>query len=105
MKGGVKMAVVMFSEWDNAKDEARYKKYGELSRGKTMEWFQKKVKEGVIKNVSSWSDNTGHIILWCEFDGIDLVAKLWKDEEFHKLMMEFFPFVDNMKTRLMRPAR
>ena len=97
-----RMAVVLFSEWDNAKDEPRYTKYLEYSRGKGMEWWRSKVKEGVVKNITSWADNTGHIILWAEFDSIDSVGKLWKDEGFHNTNREFAPLVDNMKTRLMR---
>jgi hypothetical protein len=72
-------------EWDNAKDESRYKRYGEWSRsGRARVYWEKKVEEGIVKNISQWADNTGHLILWIEFVDIDAFAKLWADEEFHK---------------------
>lgn len=105
MKGGKKVAVVMFSEWDMAKDEARSKKHSEFSKGNGMAWWQKKIEEGVVKNVSAWSDNTGYIILWVEFDNIESFAKLWGDEEYHRLSMQGAPFVDNYRVRIMGPLR
>ena len=101
-----KVAVVLFSEWDDAKDEARIRKYAEWSKNKEkgMAWWQKKIKEGVVKSVSLWSDNAGHNIVWVEFDSIDKFAKLWGDEEYHKLSMEGLPLVDNYRVRLMRPS-
>ena len=70
------MKVVFLIEWDNAKDESRYKKYAEQLREPTPEWMKKMVEETNLK-VSHWADNTGHIISWVEFENMEAFAKMW----------------------------
>ena len=99
------MAVVLSVEWDNAKDESRYNKYGEWSRsGHTRVFWEKKLEEGIVKNMSQWADNTGYIIFWAEFENMEAFAKLWSDEEFHKSWLEINPLVDNLRFRILRPS-
>ncbi len=98
------MKVVLLVEWDNAKDESRYEKYVELNREpRPPEWMKKMLEEGIIK-ASGWSDNTGHIIRWNEFENIEAFTKLWNSEEWHKMMLRLNPIVDNLRFRLLRPG-
>ncbi len=97
------MAVVLSVEWDNAKDESRYKRYGEQSREGMPEWFKKLVEEGIFK-VSGWADNTGHIVNFFEFENMEAFSKLWNNEESHKYWLRRNPVVDNMRFRLLRPS-
>ncbi len=97
------MKVALLVEYDNAKDESRYKKYGEQSREGMPEWFKKLVEETNVK-FSDWADNTGHIISWLEFENMEDFAKLWNNEEWHKWWLRRNPFVDNLRFRLLRPS-
>ena len=97
------MAVVLMIEWDNAKDESRYKKYGEQTREGRPEWMKKLVEEGIVKG-RSWADNTGHIVAWFEFDNIEAFAQLWGNEEWQNYWLRRNPVVDNVSFRLLRPA-
>lgn len=97
------MTVVLLAEYDNAKDESRYKKYREQSREPDPEWWKKFVEETNAK-VSIWSDNTGHIIYWFEFENMEGYAKLWGNEEWHKWWLRRRPVVDNVSFRLLRPS-
>ena len=98
------MAVVVFSEWDDAKDEARLRKKAEWDKGKEkgMRWWQEKIKEGVVKSVSGWTDGTGHNIVWVELENIGKFSELWNDETYHELSKEGLPLVDNYRIRILR---
>ena len=99
------MSVILMLEWTNAKDISRFKKYGEFSRsGRGAAYWQKKKDEGIVKNFSNWADNSGYLIFWVEFENIDDFAKLWADEEYHKLFLDWNPLVDNLRFRLLRTA-
>jgi hypothetical protein len=101
------MPVVVMIEWDNAKDESRYEKYAKLSRTQGGVGYtpllQKMIKEGVAKT-SGWTDNTGHLVGWWEFENLEAYAKLWADEEFHRRWLQSNPLVDNARIRILRPA-
>jgi hypothetical protein len=97
------MPVGMLWEWDNPKDEERNRKRLEKSK-EVNEFFFKIAKERDIKAKSSvWADNTGHIILWSEYENFDEIAKWWLDEEFQILMAEMSLLVDNFNIRWLRP--
>ena len=98
------MVIVLFGEWDNPKDPERIQKYRDFSSKKGLAYWEKKVKEGVVKTVSSWSDNTGHIISWIVLEGSKEFSKIWDDEGYHSMMREFILLVDNFRSRMMRPA-
>ena len=107
------MAVVFMMEWDNPKDEARYKKFSEFQswrKGLTekykeyVETMNKMNQEGTLK-FNGWTDNTGHIIGWWEFESIESFGKLWVVEEWHKWTIEFNHLVDNLHFRLLRPVQ
>ena len=97
------MKVVFLVEWDNAKDESRYKKYAEQLKEPRPEWFKKLVEEGIFKG-RNWTDNTGHIIRWVEFENMEAFSKLWNNEEWQKMWLSFNPVVDNLSLRLLRPS-
>ncbi|GAG28118.1 unnamed protein product [marine sediment metagenome] len=97
------MKVALLVEWDNAKDESRYKKYGEQTREPRPEWLEKMVEEGLFKG-SGWTDNTGHVIRWFEFENMEAFAKLWNHEGWHKRWLRRSPVLDNLRFRLLRPS-
>jgi hypothetical protein len=94
-----KMRVYLVMEWDNAKDEARYRKYAEFTRDN--QWPAKKEEEGLFKRTGI-SDNTGHMMGIWEFEDTDAFSKLWNDREYHELMVTLNPLVDNLKVRIGR---
>jgi len=98
------MVIVLFGEWDNPKDPERSQRYRDFSTKKGVPYWEKKVKEGVAKTAGSWSDNTGHIISWIVLDGSKEFGKIWDSEDYHAMMREFIPLVDNFRPRIMRPA-
>ena len=76
------LKVVLLVEWDNPKDETRNKK--RLKHGSEVgtPYYEKKREEGIKWEMSGWSDNTGHMIGWHEFETVEDFAKIWNDEEF-----------------------
>ncbi len=90
-------------EWDNTKDEGRIKKYYHFNL-KRSKYIMGKIEEGIVKNVQGWSDGTGHIEHLIEFEDAEAFAKFWSDEEWHLLQIEFFPLIENLKIRVMRPV-
>ncbi len=97
------MKVVLLVEWDNAKDESRYKKYAEQSREPIPEWWNKLTDETNVKT-SGWVDNTGHIIQWLEFENMEDLAKMWNSEEWQNRWTKWNWLVDNLSFRFLRPA-
>ena len=97
----MKMAIMY--EYDNPKDEARMKKILE-EPDKTTPFFQRKLEEGIVKNISSWADNTGHIVVFIEFENGENLGKFLGDEEFHRLATETAVGIDNIAYRILRPA-
>jgi uncharacterized protein (DUF1330 family) len=91
-------------EWDDAKDEARLEEYYRHGPERRLPYFQKKIEEGIVKSAQGWGDGTGHIVFLIEFEDTDAFAKFWADPEWHKITLEFFPLVDNLRHRLMRPG-
>ena len=96
------MKVVLLVEWDNAKDESRYKEYAKRSR-EPPEWWNKLVEESNVK-VSNWVDNTGHIINWLEFENMEALAKVWDSEDWQNRWTKWNWLVDNLSFRFLRPA-
>ena len=93
---------VMF-EWDTPKDEKRWKGYWDHSQ-KSLPYMEKMKKEGIIKDYSFWSDNTGHVVFLMFFEDEDKFASFWGDEQYHKLASAAVDYYDNVKVRLMRPS-
>jgi hypothetical protein len=101
------LKIAILVEWDNAKDESRYKKYGEVT-GEMMKQgpvatVKKLVEEGVAKG-GAWADNTGHIINLFEFENMEAFGKVWTDSEWHMRYLQINPLVDNMRVRVLRPS-
>jgi hypothetical protein len=61
-------------------------------------------KKGIIKDFHSWTDNTGHFIVFFLFESIEKFAELWNEPDYHKYISEGSMFLENMRLRLMRPA-
>jgi hypothetical protein len=110
---GIVLSVVLMMEWDNPKEESRYRKFAEFIGWRKglakkykeyLEIMDKMTKESALK-FSNWADGTGHIINWLEFDSIESFAKLWSVDNWHKWMLELTPLVDNVRIRMLRPAR
>jgi len=97
------MKMAMLIEYDNPKDEVRIKKVYEQDDLVTPFW-QKKVKEGLVKNLSNWADNTGHIIIFVEFESGEKLGKFLSDGDFHQIAMKAAESVDNLTYRVLRPA-
>ncbi|MFW9925392.1 MAG: hypothetical protein ACFFDM_01355 [Candidatus Thorarchaeota archaeon] len=93
--------VVFFGEFDAPKTniEPYLKLMSESSKAFTA-W----TKKGIIKDFHSWTDNTGHFIVFFLFESIEKFAKLWNEPEFHNFLGESSLFLENMRIRLMRPA-
>ena len=89
-------------EWKNAKDE-RLKKYYDGVPDRQAFW-EKKIKEGIIKKVQGYSDNFGTLIGFIEFENAEKMAKLLSDEEFKVMSIKLSRLVDNCKMRVMTPA-
>lgn len=98
------MTVVLLWEWDNPKDEARNKKRLKFDREEGAPFWEKKRKEGIKLKMTSWSDNTGHIVGWMEFETMDDFSKLWEDKEWQQQVTKWSYLVDNVSVRLLRPT-
>ena len=93
--------VVLFGEFDAPKTnlEPYLKLMTESSKA-----FANWAKKGIIKDFHSWTDNTGHFIVFFLFETIEKYAELWNEPEYHKFIGESSMFVENLRIRLMRPA-
>jgi len=66
--------------------------------------FEGFFKKGIIKDYHSWTDNTGHYVIFFLFESIEKFAEIWSQDDFHKFMSESSLIVENTRIRLMRPA-
>ena len=99
------MTVVLMGEWDNPKDLERNRKRLKYSNEVWRPYWEKLVKEKGIKfKSSSWSDNTGHIINWIEYETMEDFTKMWEDEGHQQRWAAWTYFVDNARIRLLRPS-
>ena len=99
------MTVVQLVEWDNPKDPERHIKQLKYWSEVIGPYWDKLVKEKGIKVESTaWSDNTGHMINWNEFETVEDFAKLWEDEGWQQRLAAFQHLLDNMRIRLLRPS-
>jgi hypothetical protein len=90
-------------EWDTPKDAKQWEGYWEYSK-KSLPYIEKMKKDGIIKDYSFWSDNTGHVVFLMFFEDENKFAKLWGDDEFQKLASDAPDYYYNAKVRLMRPS-
>ena len=94
-------SVMLFGEYDLPKEniEPYLKLMAESSNA-----FASFAKEGIIKEYTSWTDNTNHYVICMLFESIEKFAELWNKEEYHKFLSESAVFLENVRIRLMRPA-
>ena len=103
-RGEVKrMKVVMLVECNTPKETERNKKRYQFSDEHLKPYWDKKDKE-VNMNRSGWSDGSGTVITWMEFETLEDFNKVWGDEEFQILMARWSYNVDNVKIRILRPT-
>ena len=93
--------VALVAEWDMPTSNIEsYLKLMTESSNAFAAWD----KEGIIMEFHSWTDNTGHYIVFFAFESIEKFAQLWNQQEFHRFLSEGSGFVTNIRIRLMRPA-
>jgi hypothetical protein len=99
--GGMRknMTVVYMLEWDNAKEEERFRKYMKLGE-KAIPFYKKLQEKGQLK-YSYWVDDTEHVIQWMEFEDMDAFGKVWSNKEMRNLSAKMRPLVDNIQYRLL----
>ena len=98
------MSVVLLVEWDNPKDTARNKKRLDLEEDHMKPHLEKLINEkGIRVKVSSWTDNTGHIIHWYKYETMDEFAIMWLDERWQRILVDHSYYVDNTRIRLLGP--
>ena len=99
------MTVVLLMEWDNPKCEERNRERLKFQSEVWSPYWKKLIEEKGIKVKSSvWSDNTGHIVVWREFDSLEDFAKIYEDERAQQIMSRWTHFADNIRWRLLRPS-
>ena len=99
------MPVVGIVEWDNPKDRDRNEKRLKFGSEVMMPYWEKLVKEKGIKfKGGAWSDNTGHMINWTEFETMEDFSKMWEDERWQQMRGQWAYLADNVRIRLLRPT-
>ena len=93
--------VTLFGEFDAPKGSLE--PYLNLMK-KSSKAFATWVKEGIIMDFHSWTDNTGHFVVFIMFETIEKFGEIWNKEEFHDFLSESSMVVENQRIRLMRPA-
>ena len=97
------MVVYLFMKQVNAKDEAKRQKYRKWIVEEWQPYATKLQKEGVSKGVGM-TDNSGTMYGFFEFEDMDALAKLWNDEEFHRLSVRRNELVEKIQYKLCRPS-
>ena len=93
--------VMLFAEFDAPKTNVEpYLKLMTESSKAFAAWHKKEI----VKDFHSWTDNTGHYIVFFLFETMEKFAELWNEPEYHRLIGESSMFVENIQIRLMRPA-
>ena len=99
------MEVVMMVKFNTPKEPERNKKRYEFMAEYMQPYYDKKVKEGVKWNANGWSNGSGTVISWQEFETLEDFNKVWGDEEFQKNMARWSYFVDNCKIQVLWPSK
>ena len=96
------MPVILHFEWDNPKEQKRLTQFFEYVPINEAVW-KKKLDAGLVKNMSTWSDGTGHVIALFEFEDMAAFARVWVDEEIVENRVRFSRRVDNPMFRILIP--
>jgi hypothetical protein len=97
------LKVILLWEYENPVDLQRRKDRYKFGDEKGRPFWEKKEKEGLVVKRSSFSDNTRKMVSMWEFESAADFAKLWDDEEFHKVAVEWSYHLDNFNLRILRP--
>ena len=60
--------------------------------------------KGIKFKGSAWSDNTGHMVGWAEFETMEDFSKMWEDERNQQMWAAWVYLVDSARIRLLRPS-
>ena len=99
------MEVAMIVKFNTPKEPERNKKRYEFMAEYNRPYYDKKVKEGVKWKASGWSNGSGTVIGWHEFETLEDFNKVWGDEEFQKIMARWSYFVDNCEVQVLWPSK
>ncbi|MHA2272343.1 MAG: hypothetical protein ACXACI_10800 [Candidatus Hodarchaeales archaeon] len=97
------MELLLLIEWKNPIEEDRWKKLAELGQ-KIEKYWEPKLEAGTIKDIGTWSDNTNSFVYLLKFENGEAFAKVWNDEEFHRLASSWSSLVDCPSFRVLRPG-
>ena len=96
------MKLKLVIEYGLPTDEERLRKYSEMAADPTN--IKRLLDEGIVSRVTAWNDNASHTIAEYEFESGEQFAKYWDDIRNHQSFSKLRPYIDNPKTRIVRPA-
>ena len=96
------MKILVITEWETFKDEAKVKKYYEYMETEPFRAHREAL-ESEVKH-KAWSAAPGHLVMIEEYESMEEFSKLWSDEEYHKKMIKLRRLVKNLSIRILRPA-
>ena len=68
-----------------------------------MSYYEKKVKDGVKRKPSVYTDGSGLMLVLHEFETLDDFNKVWGDEEYQAALSVRSYTLDNCKIKIWRP--
>jgi hypothetical protein len=95
------LPAVIIWEWENAKDERLKKYYDTDLAAERIAYWEKKIKEGIVKSINGYSDNFGHLVYIAEFENMENLAKIVDDDEYKELNIKVSRVVDNCCVRIL----
>ena len=98
------MSVVVMYKFNTPKKTERNKKRYEFQDKVMRPYWEKKDKEVKVRR-TGWSNGTGFVIGWWEFETLEDFNKVWGDEEFQIMMARYSYFVDNAKMQVLWPSK
>jgi len=98
------MSVAIMYKFNTPKKTERNKKRYEFQNEVMRPYWEKKDKEVKVKR-TGWSNGSGFVIAWWEFETSEDFNKVWGDEEFQIMMARYSYFVDNVKTLVLWPSK
>jgi len=96
------MSVYLLMEFTCPKDEERNKKRLKHEVDWLYPYYEKKIKEGVIRKALGLSDGTGRIVSLTTFETVEDFGKIWNDDEYKKGIVQLSYLVDNFTSRILR---
>ena len=98
------MPIYLLWEFETPKEEERNNKRYKLSDEVNTPYIERKHKEGVKWKILDMADGTGRMVELHTFETMEDFEKIWGDEEFHKMVIQYCRVVDNASVRILRPG-